>query len=108
MNKAPQKTEGQWKLYEGKARYIFYVAAGLFGVVCSIIFLFALLERILPSTALPVGGLISLGCAIVSSFFHSKSRKRQFLFNVVKIFFWSVIVSANVLLILFLIAILGT
>jgi hypothetical protein len=102
MNKVPRKIEGQQKLYEGKPRYIFYVAAGLFGVVFSIV-LFYLSIRYYPLFGVSV--LISLGCALIFSAFHSKSRKRQFLLNVVKIFFSSAFISLWFLFILLLLAI---
>jgi energy-coupling factor transporter transmembrane protein EcfT len=98
MGKAPQRIREQQKPYGGKARYIVYVMAGLFGIVCSIILLFVLFF---------VGVLVSLGCALVFSTVHSKSKKNQFLLNVGKIFFWSAFISILVLFILFFLAILS-
>ena len=98
MSKVPRKIGGKQKPYGGTARYIIYVSVALFGVVCSILLLFALFA---------LGVLILLGCALVFSSFHSKSRKGQFLMNVGKIFFWSAVVSIIVLFILFWLAMLG-
>lgn len=104
MGKASKKIGEQQKPYGGKARYIVYVAAGLFGIVCGIILLFVLLALTRLSF---VGVLVSLGCAVVFSAVQSKSRKNQFLLNVGKIFFWSVFISTLVFFILFIIALLS-
>jgi len=99
MNKAAQRMKGKQKPYGGKARYAIYVTAGLFGLVFSIVLL---------SVLFTVGVLVMLGYALVSSAFHSKSRRGQFLLNIGKTFFWSAFVSITVLFILFLLATLGT